>query len=56
MNEQKDYATMIREKDNNPEPTQEIKIDGVGVIKVYGKWNVEKMIKKLLENEEFNGG
>jgi pyocin large subunit-like protein len=55
-NEQKDYATMIREKYNNPEPTQEIKIDGVGIIKVYGKWNVEKIIKKLLEYEEFNGG
>jgi hypothetical protein len=54
-NEPKDYATMIREKYNNPEPSQEIKIDGIGVIKVYGKWNAEKIIKKLLEYEEFAG-
>lgn len=55
MNDKKDYVTMIVEK-YNPEPTETIKIEGVGTIEVYGKWNAEKIIKKLLEYEEFNGG
>ena len=55
MNDKVDYETRLMEKYNNPEPTQEIKIDGVGIIQVYGKWDIEKIIKKLLEYEEFAG-
>lgn len=55
MDDKKDYVTMIM-KEYNPEPTQVIKIEGIGTIEVYGKWNAEKIIKKLLEYEEFSGG
>ena len=49
------YAAILEERINNSKPDQEIKIEGVGIIKVYGKWDAEKIIKKLMEYEEVTG-
>ena len=49
---ERDYAAKLKE---GKKPSQEIKINGIGTIKVYGEWNVEKIIKKLLEYEEITG-
>lgn len=53
--EKNDYAAILRKKAKDPNPSQEIIIEGVGTGKVYGVWDVEKIIKKLLEYEEFTG-
>lgn len=31
--------------------TKEIKIEGVGIAREYGKLNLEKLVKRLLESE-----
>jgi hypothetical protein len=36
-------------------PTEEFTVEGVGSIKVYGNLDVEKLVKKLLQNEKITG-
>lgn len=50
-----EYSDRIKQRMKNPNPTQEIKIEGVGTVKVYGEWNAEKLIKRLLESESITG-
>lgn len=33
------------------QPSQEIKIDGVGTAKLFGTWDAEKLIKRLLKSD-----
>lgn len=35
--------------------TNEIRIDGVGVVKEYGELNLEKLIKRLLQSKGITG-
>ena len=49
------YDEWSHAKMGNPEPDQDIHIEGVGTIKVYGKWPVKKMVEKLLEYEFITG-
>jgi hypothetical protein len=36
-------------------PTKEITIEGVGTVFLYGTWNAEKLINRLLDCEEITG-
>jgi hypothetical protein len=47
-NQESDFATRFRQEKT---PSQEIKIEGVGTVKIYGTWNAEKLIKRLLQSE-----
>lgn len=49
---ERDYAAKLIQ---NKKPSQKIKIDGIGTVEVYGEWNAEKIIKKLLEYKEITG-
>lgn len=51
----KDYATMLKEKLINQEPSQVHEIDGIGTVKVYGHWDAEKIINRLLESPSITG-
>jgi len=53
--EENHAAKMIREKAINPIPTQIIKIDGVGTAIQYGEWDIEKLVKRLLESKAITG-
>jgi hypothetical protein len=56
MEEQKfDYDAILMQSVKNPIPSESIKIEGVGSIEVFGEWDIEKLIKKLLEYEEITG-
>jgi hypothetical protein len=55
MNMENEYAMKLKSRMKNPNPTQEIKIDGLGTAKLYGNWNAEKLIKRLLESESITG-
>jgi hypothetical protein len=50
-----DYSAILEEKIKTSKPTQTITLEGIGTIEVYGNWNAEKIIKKLLEYEEITG-
>lgn len=50
-----DFAEKLRQRAKNPVPTQEIKIEGVGTAKVFGEWDAEKLIKRLLQSESITG-
>lgn len=52
---EKDYAAQLRARAINPKPTQEIKIDGLGTAKVFGEWDAEKLIKRLLQSDSITG-
>jgi hypothetical protein len=54
-NRQNEYSKKLQQLAKNPDPTQEIKINDVGIVKVYGKWDSEKIIKRLLESEQITG-
>jgi hypothetical protein len=36
-------------------PSEEIVIDGVGSIKIYGDFDIEKLVKRLLESKSITG-
>jgi hypothetical protein len=50
-----DYDAILMQSVKDPIPSQAIKIEGVGSIEVYGEWDIEKLIKKLLEYDEITG-
>jgi hypothetical protein len=41
---------MIMEN-KNQQPTEEIYIEGVGTVKVYGKMNMKKMVQRMLKSK-----
>lgn len=50
------YGSYDNKLSQGRKPDQKIHIEGIGTIEVYGKWPVEKMIKKLLTYKEITGG
>ncbi len=50
-----DYAAQLRSMAINQEPTQEIEIEGVGTVKLFGEWDAEKLIKRLLQSDSITG-
>jgi hypothetical protein len=50
--------TLKNQKENAPstaerkEPSEIIRIDNVGTVKVFGEWNAEKLIKRLLKSDK----
>jgi hypothetical protein len=52
----KNYELYLKKiEDGTIKPTEYIKIEGVGEIEVFGEWNAEKLITRLLENESITG-
>jgi hypothetical protein len=49
------YQDKLLKQFNNPIPTQRIEIEGKGIIEIYGDWDAEKIIKRLLESESITG-
>ncbi|MDZ5712798.1 hypothetical protein [Jeotgalibacillus haloalkalitolerans] len=43
--------TIIDEYTSGKEPIEEHKIEGVGIVKVYGELNVEKLVQRLLKTK-----
>jgi hypothetical protein len=54
-NHQHDYATKLKEKLVDQNPTEVHEIDGVGIVRVYGHWDAEKIINRLLESDSITG-
>lgn len=52
---EKDFAAQMIEKTINPVPTKEIKIEGIGTAKLYGNFDSEKIIKRLLQSDSITG-
>lgn len=50
-----EYQDKLLKQINNPIPSQRIEIEGKGIIEVYGEWDIEKFIKRLLESESITG-
>jgi hypothetical protein len=50
-----EYQDKLLKQINNPVPSQKIEIEGKGTIEIYGDWNIEKIIKRLLESESITG-
>jgi hypothetical protein len=52
MTKENEYAEKLLGK---RKPSEVITVEGVGTIEIYGTWNVEKIVKTLLEHEEVTG-
>lgn len=53
--ESKTFEEITLSKLKDRTPTQHVKIEGVGEIEVYGQWQAEKLIKRLLESDTITG-
>lgn len=54
MNKKEEWQKK-REEMKKQEPTETIHIEGVGTVKVYGKLDMEKFIKRMLESKAITG-
>jgi hypothetical protein len=52
---EKEYAAQMIEKAINKKPTKEITIEGIGTAKLYGNFDSEKIIKRLLQSDSITG-
>jgi hypothetical protein len=55
MENKKTYEQNFLDSLKDPTPTEKIKIEGVGEVELFGSWNAEKIIKRLLESESITG-
>lgn len=46
-----EYQDKLLKEKNYPVPTERIEVEGKGTIEIYGEWNAERLIKRLLEND-----
>jgi hypothetical protein len=53
MKKEMTYSEKMRE---GKTPSKVIKIEGVGTAKIYGEWDAEKLIKRLLKSESIMKG
>lgn len=49
------HLEKMLEKCIDKEPSKIIEIEGIGIARLYGKWDTEKLINRLLESEEITG-